>query len=30
MKYLLEFKLECVKKYKKGIEIKKFDFVNIS
>ncbi|WP_215738394.1 helix-turn-helix domain-containing protein, partial [Mesomycoplasma hyorhinis] len=26
MKYSLEFKLECVKKYKKGIEIKKPDF----
>uniref|UniRef100_UPI001C03D7BD helix-turn-helix domain-containing protein n=1 Tax=Mesomycoplasma hyorhinis TaxID=2100 RepID=UPI001C03D7BD len=28
MKYSLEFKLECVKKYKKGIEIKKPDFAN--
>ncbi len=30
MKYSLEFKLECVKKYKKGIEIKKPDFANTS
>ncbi len=30
MKYSIEFKLECVKKYKKGIEIKKPDFANTS
>ncbi len=30
MKYSLEFKLECVNKYKKGIEIKKPDFANTS
>ncbi|QKG28173.1 IS3 family transposase [Mycoplasma sp. 1654_15] len=30
MKYSLEFKLECVKKYKKGIEIKKPVFANTS
>ncbi len=30
MKYSLEFKLECVKKYKKGIEIKKPDFAKTS
>ncbi|MXR06742.1 IS3 family transposase, partial [Mycoplasma hyorhinis] len=30
MKYSLEFKLEYVKKYKKGIEIKKPDFANTS
>ncbi|AFX74139.1 Mobile element protein [Mesomycoplasma hyorhinis SK76] len=30
MKYSLEFKLECVKKYKKRIEIKKPDFAKTS
>ncbi|MXR39044.1 IS3 family transposase, partial [Mycoplasma hyorhinis] len=30
MKYSLKFKLECVNKYKKGIEIKKPDFANTS
>ncbi len=30
MKYSIEFKLECVKKYKKGIEIKKPDFAKTS